>query len=222
MPSSETSCEGFCWTTISFWWSLDCQPVITGCEAFLCWTTSSFLWSSDCKLVKNNCNARRNTYNWRVGFWNQWWSILLLGHQFILMVIHYKTHGVWKSYPGSAIYGIYCTPVVGNLSIYVRYIVPLQLGNHTLVHPFIVGYVVLLEYEFQLDSSTNHQPIHLFSGWTCQLTFINKTFIHLRFIHLKWISLHNWVKVSTYIVPLKLVHFHMPSVHLFTWDIFYC
>ena len=64
-------------------------------------------------------------------------------------------------------------------TIYVRYIVPLWLENHTLVihlhkiyctpavgktYPSLsiyVRYIVLLEYEFQSHSSSNHQLVIL-------------------------------------------------------------
>ena len=87
---------------------------------------------------------------------------------------------------------------ISQLSIYVRYIVPLRLENHILVIHLCEVYstpAVGKSYlsssihgeSFNPNSSTNCQPIHPFSGWTHQLNFINiqSTFICLQFIHLE-------------------------------------
>ena len=55
--------------------------------------------------------------------------------------------------------------IIPSSSIYVIYIVPLQLENYTLIHLLMVRYVVPLEYEFQSHSSSNHQ---LFILWMAE------------------------------------------------------
>ena len=126
---------------------------------------------------------------------------------------------------------IYCTPVVGksylNSSIYVRYIVPLRLENHTLIHPFMwdklylcgwkiiiplssiyMRYIVLSEYEIHPLTIS-----YSFLKWMNPSNEFHKHLVCFPPLSISYSSL-KWLNLPTEFHK-HLIHFHTPPIHPF-------
>ena len=102
-------------------------------------------------------------------------------------------------------------------STYVRDIVPLQLENHTWVNTFMMGNIVLSEYEFQSHSPPNHQliilevtvPIYWISYQIGTLSYVYDSSIWNEFHQIKeWKSVQDYSQSSGKRGKMPLVNYN--------------